>query len=64
MRYDFTENKTNRPVASVKFIEADCPAPAARRKSNHRLTFAAQLASGAHSRSVSRNPLNASLNER
>jgi hypothetical protein len=29
MRYEITENKTNRPVASVKFIEADCPAPAA-----------------------------------
>lgn len=29
MRYEITENKTNRPVASVKFQEADCPAPAA-----------------------------------
>jgi len=32
MRYDITENKTNSPVASVKFIEADCPAPAAAKK--------------------------------
>ena len=32
MRYEITENKTNRPVASVKFIEADCPAPAAQKK--------------------------------
>ena len=32
MRYDITENKTNRPVASVKFVEADCPAPAAAKK--------------------------------
>ncbi|MGY2289099.1 PA3611 family quorum-sensing-regulated virulence factor [Pseudomonas sp. SDO528_S397] len=29
MRYDITENKSNRPVASVKFQESDCPAPAA-----------------------------------
>jgi hypothetical protein len=32
MRYEITENKTNRPVASVKFQEADCPAPAAAKK--------------------------------
>ncbi|WP_339437942.1 PA3611 family quorum-sensing-regulated virulence factor [Pseudomonas sp. EA_15y_Pfl1_P104] len=32
MRYEITENKTNRPVASVKFVEADCPAPAATKK--------------------------------
>ena len=32
MRYDITENKTNRPVASVKFVETDCPAPAAAKK--------------------------------
>ena len=32
MRYEITENKTNRPVASVKFVEADCPAPAAEKK--------------------------------
>jgi len=32
MRYDITENKTNRPVASVKFQESDCPAPAAAKK--------------------------------
>ena len=32
MRYEITENKTNRPVASVKFVEADCPAPAAAKK--------------------------------
>jgi len=32
MRYDISENKTNRPVASVKFVEADCPAPAAAKK--------------------------------
>ncbi|NVZ18188.1 PA3611 family quorum-sensing-regulated virulence factor [Pseudomonas costantinii] len=32
MRYDITENKTNRPVASVKFAEADCPAPTAAKK--------------------------------
>lgn len=32
MRYDITENKTNRPVASVKFEEADCPAPAVAKK--------------------------------
>lgn len=27
MRYEFTENKTNRPVASARFQESDCPAP-------------------------------------
>lgn len=32
MRYDITENKTNRPVVSVKFVEADCPAPAKKKK--------------------------------
>ena len=32
MRYEITENKTNRPVASVKFVEADCPAPVAKKK--------------------------------
>jgi CheY-like chemotaxis protein len=32
VRYEITENKTNRPVASVKFVEADCPAPAAAKK--------------------------------
>ena len=32
MRYEITENKTNRPVASVKFVEADCPAPASAKK--------------------------------
>ncbi|NMY98637.1 hypothetical protein HBO04_00805 [Pseudomonas proteolytica] len=32
MRYEITENKTNRPVASVKFVEADCPAPAKNKK--------------------------------
>ncbi|KAA0946623.1 MULTISPECIES: PA3611 family quorum-sensing-regulated virulence factor [unclassified Pseudomonas] len=32
MRYEITENKSNRPVASVKFQEADCPAPAAAKK--------------------------------
>ncbi len=32
MRYEITENKTNRPVASVKFVEADCPAPAKKKK--------------------------------
>ncbi len=32
MRYEITENKTNRPVASVKFVEADCPAPARKKK--------------------------------
>ena len=32
MRYEITENKTNRPVASVKFVEADCPAPTAAKK--------------------------------
>ncbi|MGZ0718575.1 PA3611 family quorum-sensing-regulated virulence factor [Pseudomonas palleroniana] len=32
MRYEITENKTNRPVASVKFVESDCPAPAAAKK--------------------------------
>lgn len=26
MRYEITENKTNRPVASVKFAESDCGA--------------------------------------
>lgn len=25
MRYEFTENKSNRPVASVRFVESDCP---------------------------------------
>ena len=32
MRYEITENKTNRPVASVKFAEADCPAPTKKKK--------------------------------
>ncbi|MBN2992301.1 hypothetical protein JWR97_14150 [Pseudomonas cedrina subsp. fulgida] len=32
MRYEITENKTNRPVASVKFVEADCPAPVKKKK--------------------------------
>lgn len=32
MRYEITENKTNRPVASVKYQESDCPAPAAAKK--------------------------------
>ena len=32
MRYEITENKTNRPVASVKFAESDCPAPAKKKK--------------------------------
>lgn len=32
MRYEITENKTNRPVTSVKFVEADCPAPAKTKK--------------------------------
>ena len=32
MRYEITENKSNRPVASVKFVEADCPAPAKKKK--------------------------------
>ena len=32
MRYEITENKTNRPVASVKFVEADCPAPTKKKK--------------------------------
>lgn len=32
MRYEITENKTNRPVASVRFVEADCPAPAKNKK--------------------------------
>ncbi|KAA8700320.1 MULTISPECIES: PA3611 family quorum-sensing-regulated virulence factor [Pseudomonas] len=32
MRYEISENKTNRPVASVKFVEADCPAPAKKKK--------------------------------
>ena len=32
MRYEITEIKTNRPVASVKFVEADCPAPTAAKK--------------------------------
>lgn len=27
MRYEFTENRTNRPVASARFQESDCPAP-------------------------------------
>lgn len=26
MRYEFTENRTNRPVASARFQESDCPA--------------------------------------
>lgn len=26
LRYEFTENKTNRPVASARFQESDCPA--------------------------------------
>ena len=25
MRYEFTENKSNRPVASAHFVESDCP---------------------------------------
>ena len=25
MRYEFTENKTNRPVTSARFVESDCP---------------------------------------
>jgi hypothetical protein len=32
MRYEISENKTSRPVASVKFVEADCPAPAKKKK--------------------------------
>jgi hypothetical protein len=32
MRYEITENKTNRPVASVKFVESDCPTPAKKKK--------------------------------
>lgn len=32
MRYEFTENKTNRPVASAKFQESDCPAEPATKK--------------------------------
>ena len=32
MRYEITENKSNRPVASVKFAEADCPAPTKKKK--------------------------------
>lgn len=32
MRYEFTENKTNRPVASAKFQESDCPAAPAQKK--------------------------------
>ncbi|MGY3324865.1 PA3611 family quorum-sensing-regulated virulence factor [Pseudomonas sp. TE3911] len=32
MRYEITENKTNHPVASVKFVETDCPAPAKKKK--------------------------------
>ncbi|MEB0045765.1 MULTISPECIES: PA3611 family quorum-sensing-regulated virulence factor [unclassified Pseudomonas] len=32
MRYEFTENKTNRPVASARFQESDCPAQATPKK--------------------------------
>ncbi|MDI2594178.1 quorum-sensing-regulated virulence factor family protein [Pseudomonas sp. N3-W] len=32
MRYEFTENNTNRPVASARFQESDCPAQAAPKK--------------------------------
>ncbi|KPA92699.1 MULTISPECIES: PA3611 family quorum-sensing-regulated virulence factor [Pseudomonas] len=33
MRYEFTENKSNRPVASVRFVESDCPKePPAKKK--------------------------------
>lgn len=32
MRYEFSENKTNRPVASVSFQESDCPAEPAPKK--------------------------------
>ncbi|WP_095149023.1 PA3611 family quorum-sensing-regulated virulence factor [Pseudomonas sp. Irchel s3a18] len=32
MRYEFTENKTNRPVASARFQESDCPAQPAQKK--------------------------------
>ncbi|MGE7959101.1 PA3611 family quorum-sensing-regulated virulence factor [Pseudomonas sp. NPDC089530] len=32
MRYEFTENRTNRPVASARFQESDCPAPAKKKK--------------------------------
>jgi len=32
MRYEFTENKTNRPVASARFVESDCPKETAAKK--------------------------------
>ncbi|MCK9799747.1 quorum-sensing-regulated virulence factor family protein [Pseudomonas sp. MAFF 302030] len=32
MRYEFTENRTNRPVASASFKESDCPAPSSTKK--------------------------------
>ena len=32
MRYEFTEVKTNRPVASERFKESDCLQPAAKKK--------------------------------
>ena len=32
LRYEFTENKTNRPVASARFQESDCPAEPAKKK--------------------------------
>ncbi|WP_017906146.1 PA3611 family quorum-sensing-regulated virulence factor [Pseudomonas asplenii] len=32
MRYEFTENKSNRPVASVRFVESDCPKEAPAKK--------------------------------
>ena len=31
-RHEINENKTNRPVASDKFAEPDCPAPAKKKK--------------------------------
>ncbi|MCP2070771.1 UNVERIFIED_ORG: putative heme iron utilization protein [Pseudomonas lini] len=32
MRYEFTEVKTNRPVATERFQESDCPKPAKTKK--------------------------------
>ena len=32
MRYEFTENRTNRPVASARFQESDCPAQSTPKK--------------------------------
>ncbi|MFJ2364458.1 PA3611 family quorum-sensing-regulated virulence factor [Pseudomonas sp. NPDC087697] len=32
MRYDFSENKTNRPVGSASYQESDCPAQTAQKK--------------------------------